>query len=129
MPTRMLDVGTKLSGQHVRLVESTSLGRQALYGSLSHCWGKTIVPCLTTKQTIDENKRGIEWDLLPKTFQDAIIVTQKSGIRYIWIDSLCIIQGDEQAWSAEADRVRDYYSNAFVTLAGTWAADDGRGLF
>jgi Heterokaryon incompatibility protein (HET) len=31
---------------------------------------------------------------LPKTFQDAVAITQMLNIRYLWIDSLCIIQDD-----------------------------------
>lgn len=33
---------------------------------------------------------------LPQTFHDAIEVCRALNIRYLWIDSLCIIQNDHQ---------------------------------
>ncbi|KAK1502880.1 hypothetical protein CTAM01_04869 [Colletotrichum tamarilloi] len=35
---------------------------------------------------------------LSKTFQDAVLVTRRLGIKYIWIDSLCIIQDSKLDW-------------------------------
>jgi hypothetical protein len=45
---------------------------------------------------------GIPLSSLPKTFLDAIVVTKALGLRYLWIDSLCIIQDDEDDWLAES---------------------------
>lgn len=71
-----------------------SSGEEYDYVALSHCWGK--FPMLTTTTaTLEERKSGIKWSELPKTFQDAIRVTKVLGIRYIWIDSLCILQDDQ----------------------------------
>jgi len=61
------------------------------YTCLSHCWG-TAQFIQTTVDTLAQFKDTIAWDDLPKTFQDAIDVTHQLGIKYIWIDSLCILQ-------------------------------------
>ncbi|KAF2094430.1 hypothetical protein NA57DRAFT_80239 [Rhizodiscina lignyota] len=57
-----------------------------------------------------KNRRQMEhdlsWSLLPKTFQDAILVTLHLWMQYIWIDSLCIIQDDPLDWD------REVYENA-----------------
>ncbi|CAH0019004.1 unnamed protein product, partial [Clonostachys rhizophaga] len=37
---------------------------------------------------------GKAWDLIPKTIQDAITTTQLVGERYLWVDSLCLMQND-----------------------------------
>lgn len=37
-------------------------------------------------------KAGISWSALPAFFQKAIGITHRLGLRYIWIDALCIIQ-------------------------------------
>jgi hypothetical protein len=48
----------------------------------------------TTKSTLDDHLRGIDVRSLPQTFQDAIVFTRKLGMRFLWIDSLCIVQDD-----------------------------------
>lgn len=39
---------------------------------------------------------------LPKSFQDAVSVTRKFGVRYLWIDALCILQDSVEDWRQEA---------------------------
>lgn len=63
------------------------------YIALSHCWG-TEQNFTTTKATRDARMKEIAWNELPKTYRDAIKVARKLHIRYVWIDSLCIIQDD-----------------------------------
>lgn len=41
---------------------------------------------------------NIDMDELPKTFQDAIVITRRLGARYLWIDSLYIIQDSVEDW-------------------------------
>jgi hypothetical protein len=61
----------------------------AHYTTLSHCWGKKHI-VTTTKATLEQRKLEVQWPRLSRTFQDAINITRALGIRYIWIDSLCI---------------------------------------
>jgi hypothetical protein len=91
LPKRVLDV----SLPQVRLYESYN--ESGRYVSLSHCWGKTIPACRTTSITIEVNRCGIDWEAFPATFQDAIQFTRRLGLKYIWIDSVCIIQDDAHA--------------------------------
>jgi hypothetical protein len=42
---------------------------------------------------------------LPKTFQDAAIVTRELGYQYLWINALCILQDDLQEWRREAPKM------------------------
>ncbi|KAH8768430.1 hypothetical protein F5883DRAFT_604133 [Diaporthe sp. PMI_573] len=51
---------------------------------------------------------------LPPTFQDAIRVTREIGKRYLWIDSLCIIQGDDGDWATEATKMETVFKNAYL---------------
>lgn len=57
---------------------------------------------MATKQSIQDLKEGIAVSFLPKTFQDAIKITQRLRIKYLWIDCLCIIQDDPNDWGKEA---------------------------
>lgn len=66
----------------------------------------------------------IPWDKLPSTFQDAITVTRRLGIAYIWIDSLCIVQDDAQDWEREAAKMALIFESAYLTIAAT-AAPNG----
>jgi hypothetical protein len=76
---------------------------------------------------------GIGISSLPKTFQDAILVTARFrdllGIRYLWIDSLCIFQDSAADWRYESAIMGEIYQNAFCTLAATAAEDGDGGLF
>src|SRR5947199_1256634 len=81
----------RLEMESVKLFEPD--GRTQLpYAALIYCWGNSEV-LLTTTQSIQTRKRSIEWLSLPKVFQDAITLTHKLGLRYLWIDSLCMYRG------------------------------------
>ncbi|KAJ8114448.1 hypothetical protein OPT61_g3678 [Boeremia exigua] len=124
LPTRVVDVGD--DNQSVKLINSN--GEKGGYICLSHCWGLAQI-VTTTKATIDARKLGIPWDLLSKTFQDAISMTRMLGFRYIWIDSLCIVQDDASDWERESAQMASVYSNGYLTLAGTRSANGNGGLF
>lgn len=65
--------------------------------------------------------------LFPSTLRDAILVTRALGVRYLWIDSLCIFQDDSSDWEAEASKMSSVYKHAAVTIAATSArtVEDG----
>ncbi|KAK8863433.1 HET-domain-containing protein [Apiospora arundinis] len=123
MPTRVIDVGTE--PDHVLRIVATASPKQlkAKYVALSHCWGnlKDNEKFCTTKDTIDSVKSHIPFDRLPKTFRDAVTVTRKLGVRYLWIDSICIIQGDTADWEREAQKMGDVFRFAYCTLAASSA--------
>ncbi|EON61245.1 hypothetical protein W97_00458 [Coniosporium apollinis CBS 100218] len=50
-------------------------------------------------------------------------------MKYLWIDSLCIIQDDEDDWRHEASLMANIYENAVLTLGATASASDAEGLF
>jgi hypothetical protein len=85
----------------VNLSEASEIPRDAEYMTLSHCWGKLPIKVLTTKD-LKDMKNSISWNELPKTFQDAILITKKLAIDYLWIDSLCIIQDSKDDWAKES---------------------------
>ncbi|KAF8855326.1 hypothetical protein BDZ45DRAFT_805077 [Acephala macrosclerotiorum] len=57
----------------------------------------------------------------PLTFEEAIQFARKFRVRYLWIDSLCIIQGDDEDWKREAMSMGDVYSNSLLNLSATAA--------
>ncbi|KAH6954181.1 heterokaryon incompatibility protein-domain-containing protein [Fusarium avenaceum] len=99
------------------------------YACLSHCWGSTRSKHLTKRANILANGKGIPLSELPMTFQDAVSVTKALEIRYLWVDSFCIIQDDEKDWEAQASLMASIYENAYITLAAGASADDDGGFF
>ncbi|KAK1777571.1 heterokaryon incompatibility protein-domain-containing protein [Copromyces sp. CBS 386.78] len=130
LPSRVIDVGPLSGLEASRLVESN--GRRAYYTALSYCWGSTQKsdrPYLTTTTTVEKHLSELPWDLLPKTIQDAILLTRAIGIRYLWIDSLCIIQNSNADWEKEAAKMGTVYARARLVIAATTGADAEAGLF
>ncbi|KAL1615833.1 hypothetical protein SLS56_011675 [Neofusicoccum ribis] len=125
LPTRVVDVGPSGSSDIPKLVETKEAS--GAYVALSHCWGKKQI-ITTTKETLKDRKVGIQWSDLSKTFQDAISLTRNLGIRYVWIDSLCIIQDDSKDWEIESANMGNIYESAYVTLAATAAPDGSSGF-
>ncbi|KAL9119089.1 MAG: hypothetical protein Q9187_004354 [Circinaria calcarea] len=97
------------------------------YVSLSHRWGGTSIT-MTTQDTLAMFMDGVEVSSLTQTFQDAIIIAKKLGIQYLWIDSLCIIQGDSKDWQHEAALMNHVYMNAVCNLSALGAESSHEGL-
>ena len=86
LPTRLIDVNS----EDVRLVTTENWKEQPRYATLSHCWGKLNFTKLR-KELVESFMTSIPLEILTTTFNDAIKITQSLGLRYLWIDSLCII--------------------------------------
>jgi hypothetical protein len=129
LPTRLIDVGGSGPETTVRLVEPEE-GSNGRYTALSYCWGVKSIPYSTTSRSIvGAREVGMNLGDLPQTFQDAIAMTRRLGVRYIWIDSLCICQDDVKDWERESSRMASVYCNAYLTIAATGSSDAGGGLF
>lgn len=124
LPRRVLDLEAK--DEDVVLYESHSEAAQ--YICLSHCWGNTRA-LTTSSSNLEEHKIGIPFGSLPRTFQDAVEFCRKMKVRYLWIDSLCIIQNDESDWQRESALMAQIYQNSYLTLAATGSYSDDEGLF
>ena len=77
---------------------------------------------------IQDFKAGIDYTRLPRRFQDAIAISRRLGVRYLWIDSLCILQNCPNDWRRESAKTQHVYSNAYVTLAADGSRDSSGGL-
>lgn len=92
-PTRLLDV----TERDVKLVETSDMDKSERHEwcALSYVWGGDV-PLKTTKATQLAHKKRIPLDTLPQTMKDTVYVCRGMGIRYLWIDALCIIQDDQE---------------------------------
>jgi hypothetical protein len=71
--------------------------------------------------------KGIDTSTLSKTFQDAIIITRGLGIKFLWIDALCIIQDQKEDWALESTKMGLYYKGGTVMISAlaSPSADNG----
>ncbi|KAE8446448.1 hypothetical protein EG329_011911 [Mollisiaceae sp. DMI_Dod_QoI] len=126
-PTRLLDLGTR-ECVSIKLVMTASLDSCPVYTALSYCWGgKGNFKLL--QSNIQEFLKGISISQLPQTIQDAIKTTRSFNFRYIWVDSLCIIQDSKEDWSQEAVTMGDVYGNCVLSIAALGAKNCDEGLF
>ncbi|RYP92950.1 hypothetical protein DL770_000931 [Monosporascus sp. CRB-9-2] len=124
MPTRLIEVGDP-----IRLVDSARIDPSP-YIALSHCWGPLTdnAKFCTFKYNVDQLRKSIDFERLPLTFKDAVSVVRGLGFRYIWIDSLCIIQDDQRDWEYEAARMEQVFSGAYFTIAASSAKSSNEGF-
>ncbi|KAF8862798.1 HET-domain-containing protein [Acephala macrosclerotiorum] len=123
-PTRLIEI----TDNGLRLCNTKETRINPPYTTLSHCWGKAAFFTLT-RSNMASLRQSIRSEDLCKTFQDAISVTKRLGFYYLWIDSLCIVQDDEEDWRLESALMSQVYGNAAVNIAATKAKNGTFGLF
>lgn len=127
LPTRVIDIGINHEVEP-RLHVSGLYGEKARYVTLSHCWG-AYTPLRLLKNNFSLMEKAVPFNQLSKTFQDALIICKQLKIRYIWIDSLCIIQDSVSDWQEQAALMSQFYSNSYLNIAATHAIDGRQGCF
>ena len=121
MPTRVLEI-VKRPGQnrsHLRLLETGSMEPEP-YAALSYCWGGPQ-PVTTTNDSYPRHSLIIDKQALPASVRDAVLVVEKIGIRYLWIDAFCIVQDDQEDKNWEIVKMPLIYSQATVTIVASRA--------
>ncbi|KAL6918374.1 hypothetical protein FSHL1_009802 [Fusarium sambucinum] len=133
LPTRLIDVGETMPRLHIPDHDT----RDIEYAALSYAWGIDHANfAKTTASNLNDMRTLLPWDRLSKTIQDAIVITRGLGLKYLWVDALCVLQKEKindvqhmEDWSTEAVRFASYYQNAVLTIAATGSESSSRGLF
>lgn len=100
------------------------------YAVMSYVWGITNFLKLTTLNFAQLTTKGSLLDIpKPKTIYDAMIVAQSLGIRYLWIDALCIIQDNNEDKMDQVHLMGEIYMNAVLTIVGARAGHADGGLW
>jgi hypothetical protein len=129
-PTRLLQIGRLDDGEyHVRLIHTVKEQSYGPYFTLSHRWGDANFTKLT-KHTITSFGQTIMIENLPQTFVDAIFVTLRLGVHYLWIDSLCIMQDEDDLsdWLREAALMHKVYSYSHCNISASVSERGSEGL-
>jgi hypothetical protein len=123
-PTRVIEVGHE--SYHPRLL--VTKGRLANWIALSYCWGGNP-PFVLNKMTAKDLIKGVPLSNFPATLRDAIIITRHLGVKYLWIDALCIKQDSQEDWVVEAAKMREVYAGALLTIAAAHSPSTYSGIF
>ncbi|TGJ86974.1 hypothetical protein E0Z10_g1839 [Xylaria hypoxylon] len=110
------------------LVERHSL---TSYVCLSYVWGAVASFRLSkaNKNRLMQPGAIMEvWDLLPKTIQDAVTVVKMLGEKYLWVDSLCLVQNDPQDIEIGTGSMDLIYECSKLTIVAASGRDAGEGL-
>jgi hypothetical protein len=128
LPMRLLDLGHQSTDQSLQLRNTAGIKDACRYATLSHCWG-SVPTTILSKNTLATFYQEIPLGSLSRTFLDAVDVTRNLGLRYLWIDSLCIIQDFRPDWELESPKMCDIYTNALINISATDSSDSSGGLY
>ncbi|RYP51581.1 hypothetical protein DL768_003088 [Monosporascus sp. mg162] len=123
-PTRLLKIQALSQGFYDLRIDYPV--DPVMYAALSYCWGGEQVH-KTTTENLPRYSLNVQWENLPKTIQDAVKVTAALDIEYLWVDSICIVQDDDDDKAREIADMPNIYNGATVTIVAATAktAKDG----
>ncbi|RYP77472.1 hypothetical protein DL770_007073 [Monosporascus sp. CRB-9-2] len=107
------------------------------YVALSYVWGGVTPFHSTTKNVkrLSDPKglsppqvASVTSERIPSTVLDAMVLTRNIGMRYLWVDNLCIVQDDQREKSRLIGRMDEVYENATVTIIAAAGSDANAGL-
>jgi hypothetical protein len=124
LPTRVIDISA--DGEQQRIFETH--GKYGDWATLSHCWGSGE-SLKTTTSSLGAWKSILSWEDIPILFQDAMNITRRLGLRYLWIDSLCIIQDSKEDWIKEAAQMDLIYKNSKATIVAEGCPNSQASLY
>lgn len=92
------------------------------YVALSYVWGQ---PRANYNQNQDHTELKSE---IPRTVQNAILVTKELGYKYLWVDKYCVSQNNDEARYEQIQQMATIYRNAEITLIAAAGPDAEYGL-
>ena len=137
LPTRCIEtllVATQDGESTWRHVLRETTDQRGQYICLSHRWNEKTKTSKTTAanymcrlgnclQGTEHTPRctsDIDW--MPRLFADTCIFAHGLGIRYVWIDTICIRQDDVEEWNRESPQMVRYYQDAWATVVAADSA-------
>jgi hypothetical protein len=117
---RLIDV------QEQKVINSVQSER---YVALSYVWGPAT-PAVLTKDTLSRysSKWGLQAARLPQTILDCIQLVQDLGERYLWVDSLCVVQDDDSDKLEQLRAMDSVFNGAALVVVAAVGNDAHAGL-
>jgi hypothetical protein len=127
LPKRLLEC----TSHGLRLLDSNSIDKNARYAALSYSWGPSPAHLTLTTENMPNLQKGIPDEDLPLTFSDAAKIAVRLDIKYIWIDSLCIIQSGDNGedWRDQVGEMHNIYGSCILQIAAAHSSDAFGGCF
>lgn len=122
----------QISASHVHVV--SALNVKEPYATLSYSWGQKPQwpwgPAQIEMQDLNARAtRRLLREHLPRTIRDAVSVVENLGLRYVLVDALCILQGDEHDWLQESAKMASTFAQAYINIAASGSIDNEAGFF
>ena len=112
---RLIDVGYGVESA-VCLVSSGDIVGNFNYITLSHRWTEETDKTKLTRSNFPDYLTCMPYMDWPATFRQTISIARQLQIKYVWIDSLCIIQ-DQQDWAVQSQLMYKIYTGGVLNLA------------
>lgn len=125
LPTRLVYVPSN-EQELLRLCNTKNM--RGRFACLSYCWGHVLSPFNTSAETLENRMAGFKANELPDTLLDAVSIVRRLGLHWIWVDSLCILQGDPEDWSRESSKMATVYGNAAFTISADLSDNANAGI-
>ncbi|KAH8677951.1 heterokaryon incompatibility protein-domain-containing protein [Xylariales sp. PMI_506] len=126
-PKRLVDIGVAGDTTWRLVARDETVNSKEQYATLSHRWSPKQISKLL-QQNFHTYKNGLPLASLPQGFQDAISVARSLGLKYLWIDCLCIIQDSIADWETESLEMRMIYANSVCNICATGVPDNSSGF-
>lgn len=99
--------------------------------TLSHRWGSANNILKLQRSNYERLCAGFPIAILPQCFQDAIEVTRFFDVQYLWIDSLCIFQDEDDLgdWIRESSIMMTVYASSMLNISSLAAKDSSHSFF
>jgi len=116
LPTRLVDLQSEGSPGVVRIVDSADLDPNTSqdYVAVSYLWTEHELKLSASR--LSEMERILPLEELSPALNEAIAKAQQSGFRYMWVDSLCVLQDSEKDKRHECHKMADVFRNAALTM-------------
>lgn len=126
---RFIDTHEQRLVEAKELVPPSNQQKRLQYATLSYCWGQGVEVKLV-KQCLPEYraKLPVDSDRMPRTLRDAMELVRALGLRYIWIDSLCIVQDDPAEWSSVAPLMGKLYGLGYLNICAAAGHNASHGI-
>ena len=128
LPDRVLDLEAPSEDGYLRLKTNERNDFLGQYIALSHCWGHGPQLLETTTKNIASHTKQIKFSDLSRSFRDAVRICRRLSVRYLWLDTLCILQDSRDDWAEQASKMASIYENAFLTLAFSGARNSEQAI-
>ncbi|KAK1750900.1 heterokaryon incompatibility protein-domain-containing protein [Echria macrotheca] len=103
------------------------------YLALSYVWGASTqlrastenLAALMRQDSLVASEHAAK---IPQTIRDAMGLVRALGERYLWVDTLCIVQDDDTVRSAQIHAMASIYAGAVLTIVAAQGENADHGL-